>query len=1135
MATGLEALGAASAVLQVISFASDVISVCKKIYDGKPTANDHLEEHAKRMSDAAGRVQIRCQAMAKNQPSEYDKKLADIAEDCKTAARDLEVELQFATGLQDKGNIFKAVNATLRASSHRKKVERLELSLSRHREVMEAEMMSHLCSRSDAIELQQKQQFNELAMDVQSLVLQIAQGHTKIEDLVKAEHDVTRQAVIEAQGAINKHVTTEFQALSSNATTEAQRKTFLQSLKFSEINQRYNDLMNSSDASFKRVFASYREMGSKDDDSKETPQKKVRKYGIAKGELKEIDRVWAEFVEWLQSADSLFCIRGKPGSGKSTLVKFIIDNKNTRQLLSGWRSEVNITSHFFWKIGSPPQNSIKGLLCSLVFRILDGNQEMVDHVLNNYTHLSSSTHYHDWSIEDLKAVLYFILEKDTRHQCIFIDGLDEICNKDGLFKLTQLIEEILEFPNVKMCVASRPETIVMNWLKRKDVPGVLLEDLTRPDMRTFVAKELKPFLSTDTISVKAHDKLVEKLVWKAQGVFLWLHLATRSVTIGIQNEDSEDMLLARLEELPSELTQLYADMWQRLNENNSVYRDTAARYFRYALQKRGLIPMFPEVGFPSGFPEIQQPVLFQIACAEAIDVQDVLLTGTETVDFTQVQQLCGKTKLAIQNRCAGLLQIQPPGMGGRMLELLGRANDLDLPEDTKDVDDVLFSRVVFIHRTAHDFLTDTETGQDILKYGVLSERGVETRLLRGLLCLLRVLGSEYGVMGRSKTIFYEAIDLAKTQGSKGLEEAIETLQVIENLYNNKVIGADQPSWQPQAPFLSHLTDHPQLDDFVISSLTQAGSATLATDVLREAWEPDDSLYYNRGRAPSARLVEALISMGADAYAMGTNRKQDMGRMEPFARQGTAFSNLLMYGIKSIDEGKHLGGDSTRELLKVAVSMAMRCPDLGATTLVVGRVKESGQADLMNVTWLSRPENYVNDKSPWLLYEVDYKFLLLHLLSGLGVDIQEPPLGPKVDELLPKLENPSAKIRVIITCNETKALVCHRAVSQLSAPAITEHLFAGDTGPKMKWRRDPKPKEDKSAYEAVIRLTNDPNMERVDLETTVRSLAGEGIGFCTLVEAGIVPSLPDVERWEEHMPLYALTIQQLKATVTQNCG
>ncbi|KAG3176584.1 hypothetical protein PC129_g25548, partial [Phytophthora cactorum] len=160
-------------------------------------------------------------------------------------------------------------------------------------------------------------------------------------------------------------------------------------------------------------------------------------------------------------------------------------------------------------------------------------------------------------------------------------------------------------------------------------------------MRTFVAKELKPFLSTDTISVKAHDKLVEKLVWKAQGVFLWLHLATRSVTIGIQNEDSEDMLLARLEELPSELTQLYADMWQRLNENNSVYRDTAARYFRYALQKRGLIPMFPEVGFPSGFPEIQQPVLFQIACAEAVDIQDILLSGTETVDFTQVQQLCG--------------------------------------------------------------------------------------------------------------------------------------------------------------------------------------------------------------------------------------------------------------------------------------------------------------------------------------------------------------------------------------------------------------------------------------------------------------------------------------------------------------
>ncbi|KAK7427642.1 hypothetical protein QQZ08_005917 [Neonectria magnoliae] len=1124
MATGLEALGAASAVLQVISFASDVIIVCKKVYDGKPTVDDQLEEHAERMSDAVGRVQSRCQTMAKNQPSEYDKKLAKIAEACRTAAKELQTELRFVTGLHEKGRLLKAINATLRASSHRKKIERLEVSL--------------FSSRNDAIELRQKQNFNNLALDVQSLVLQIAQGHTKLEDLVKAEHDVTRQVIVQetirTQGTINTHVTTEVQALGTSAATEAQRKSFLQSLKFPEINQRYNDLMSSRDASFKRVFASYKEMTNDDDETKTTRESKDKDSSTAKRVPNEIDEAWAEFVGWLQTSDSLFCIRGKPGSGKSTLVKFIIDNKNTKQLLTRWSPKARIISHFFWKIGSSAQNSIKGLLCSLVYRSLDGNKEMVEHVLDRFPHLSSNTYYYDWSTEDLKAVLYLILDENTQHQCIFIDGLDEICNNDGLFKLTQVIEEILKFPNIKMCVASRPETLIMSWLKKKSVPGVLLEDLTRPDMRTFVCKKLKPFFSSNMISEKIHRDLANELVWKAQGVFLWLHLATRSVTTGIQNEDSEEMLLARLKELPGELTQLYADMWQRLNENNSVYRDTAARYFRYALQKRGLIPMFPEVGYPSGYPGIQQSVLFQIACAESVETQDILLTGTDTIDFPEVQRLCEQTKLAIQNRCAGLLRIRSPGMRGRMIEILGGANGLDLPKGTEDVDDALFSRVDFIHRTAHDFLTDTETGQDIMKYGELSEDAVQVRLLKGLLCLLRFLRSAYGVMGRSKNIFYEAIKLSESQGNDGLQKAIEILHVVEKLYNNNVIGADRPLWQLQAPFLSHLTDHAQFDDFVISRLAEADSTALAMDILREAWDPDLSLYYGRDSGPSARLINGLISMGADPHAMGVNRAQQMGRMEPFARKGTAFSNLLMFGINSIDGGKHLGSDSAREMLKAAVSMAMICPNLSATTLVVGRIKEDGDASLMNVTWLSSPGTYIHNDAPWLLYEVDFKFLLLCLFSGLTVDIGEDAVGgSKVEELLPRLENPVAKIRFIITKGEEpKALICHRALSELSTPEITDCLFAAGVDSSGESEDIHASEEEISAFKRIMDLTKGPIMETVDLESAVLSLASEGLGFCTLVEAGIIPTLSYVERLEKHLPQYALTMAQLKAAVIQ---
>lgn len=144
MATGLEALGAASAALQTISFASDLISICKKVYDGKPTPDDDLEGHVTHMSDSLNLLQARCQATAKIQLSKYDDQLVDVLEGCKAAARELQAEVRFVTSMNAQGSLLRALNAALRASSHRRKIERLEASLSRHREVMEVELLSHL-------------------------------------------------------------------------------------------------------------------------------------------------------------------------------------------------------------------------------------------------------------------------------------------------------------------------------------------------------------------------------------------------------------------------------------------------------------------------------------------------------------------------------------------------------------------------------------------------------------------------------------------------------------------------------------------------------------------------------------------------------------------------------------------------------------------------------------------------------------------------------------------------------------------------------------------------------------------------------------------------------------------------------
>lgn len=935
-----------------------------------------------------------------------------------------------------------------------------------------------------------------------------------------------------------KKAGTKIQRRDSDARRDSRRDSLLESLKYSEMNDRQNDLMNFSGAEFGQVFHSYSKSKWLKDGSVSSTQGHDGKLDKTKEGSGEVAESWPSFVKWLQSDDRLFWIRGKLGSGKSTLVKFIIQNRVTLELLRVWRQDAVILSHFFWKIGTSPQSTIRGLLCSLIYQSLESSPQVMEHIWPHLDSFSANLSYDDWSIEDLESIFHIIQDNGAHPVCIFIDGLDEICDNDGVSKLLQSITKILNFPNVKVCVASRVEEPIMSWVEEESGHGVLLEDLTRADMRSFVLKELQSLEISTPFTQSGLLELANELVRKSEGVFLWLHLATQALTTGAKAGDTEDNILARLDELPSGINQLYAELWQRANEETPLCRETAVKYLSYALQNSGPVPIFPEVGYPSGYPEVPQPVLFQVACAEDTNMHRILLRDTESIVPTDGIRLCEKTKLDIQNRCAGLLRLRERGTrrSGRTMEIVGMANDLDIPESLNDLEPALFSRVVFIHRSAKDFLTDTEAGREILNSAVVSQNAVEVGLLKGLLCLLALLRSECGLMGRSKSIFWRIIKLWESPIFRTTDEATSLLHTVQLLYDKHVIGADLPNWHPQSPFLSHLTDYAQFDDFVISSITNEGSRTLATDVLRDAYNPDDSLYYNSGRSPSAKLVQSLISFGADPYVYGVNRRLDMGRMEPFARQGTAFTNLLMFGIKSIDEGKHLSSDFARGLLRAAMHMGVSCPDLSVKTLVAARIKADGETrKLMNVNWLRNPETFVQVESPWLLFLVDLKFMLLRLLFGFNIDLVKDILSdPSVGELIPRLANYSAEIPFTITRDkDSKTLTCHRGPSGALASEVIECVFPSTPSPTTAFSQAQRKEKCKAAYDAIMRDTQDPACENSSLESAMLSLADKGYGFCTLLSAGIFPTLSAVEEMGEYYPSYPVTVGQLRLAVSNS--
>ncbi|SCO58416.1 related to small s protein [Fusarium fujikuroi] len=1148
MLTGFEALGAASAVLQVISFATDVIVACKNAYDGATTSQDDLQRYAGQMSEAIGRVHTRCEYMRNANSKFASPKLQDIAKQCKEAAKKLEAEVQYVTGLQAKGDLVKSLRKAFRASRHQKKIQALHESLSMYQQVVITEITSHLCSQSDAIYMQQDVSFGKLDIDVQFLISQLAQGITGVENLVKQEHTATRNIIVKesarAEVAINSHMDKQALELRTASETKKKCEVFLQSLKAPLMNHRYNDIMDSTEASFNQVFASYEDMktmyhydsesdgSATDDQEAENLEDDDSPDEDASGDdgngsdsdhdslVEDIHQSWASLNTWLQSTDKLFYIRGKPGSGKSTLIKFIGQQEQTNKLLQRWSPDATILSYFFWKIGSEEQKSLKGLWCSLLHQRLEDQQQLIPSILQNFNILSRHSQHHDWAMKDLQIVWNYLADVDTRHLCIFIDGLDEIRNEDGFSELLETIDAMLVNPKIKICVSTRPEASIVRWLKTKKAAGILLEDLTRYDMLVFVQKRFHKLSSDIQVSSETIRHLRHKLVDKALGVFLWLHLATRSIIEGIENVDSEDMLISRLNALPGNLENLYIDMWQRMNAKSPVYAETARRYFRYVLQHpERIIFIFTS----QRWYRISQPWILQFTCAENPEILEKLLKRANMMDLAEILQRCEDTKASIQSQCAGLLEVrQNKGAYLRLFKRLGDNSNA-------------FAQVAFIHRTAHDFLIDTEAGQSILGYGPLNDISSETRLLNGLISTVIIITSKLQQLSTDTLVIKIITEFAKRRGNEGLQLATNMFDIVRPLYDRKHIRLYEDLWIPSSPFFSFLTDEHLFDDYVISRLATETSTDLATSLLLEGWAP------RRFRSPfkklSKRVFATLIKFGADPHEYGILYDE---ALQPFARKITAFTNLLVSFItsKKLPDSMHplcVDGEVSRnavsETLEIAIDMAVTCQNLNAVVSLFSSIRGTGPMITLplegsTLSSLGQPMlpifRHLSD-TVFIFYEVNLQFLLLYLLSKIGGSLTGCILAtPQAQDVLSRIDRPLVKIRYFrlpptaIGMPEDDIWARQTFQCILSPKPLpindVEQLFDVDFNG---FSQDLcKPRDDRTDLYTFKECIKNTETEDVNIEHMMTSLAAENLGFCTYEEAGITPSYEYLRKAKE---------------------
>lgn len=111
-----------------------------------------------------------------------------------------------------------------------------------------------------------------------------------------------------------------------------------------------------------------------------------------------VEPPWDNFVDWLESESKLYWVSGKPGSGKSTLMKFLTSRPETKHALQRWRPEVQILSHYLWSPGAIMGRSIKGVWCSLLYQLLVDSEDLIDWILAGQPQLRHKESDSDWDI-----------------------------------------------------------------------------------------------------------------------------------------------------------------------------------------------------------------------------------------------------------------------------------------------------------------------------------------------------------------------------------------------------------------------------------------------------------------------------------------------------------------------------------------------------------------------------------------------------------------------------------------------------------------------------------------------------------------------------------------------------------------
>ncbi|KAI9162719.1 putative sterigmatocystin biosynthesis P450 monooxygenase stcS [Paramyrothecium foliicola] len=293
----------------------------------------------------------------------------------------------------------------------------------------------------------------------------------------------------------------------------------------------------------------------------------------------------AEYLSWsrweiphTENVRGLLWVKGKPGSGKSTLMKEGLRRAKARSLAF---DPSNCIAGFFFTTRSniQLQKTPLGLFRSIIYDLIRQDRALLCAFISEYRKkLARSLGPWKWHQEELKSFFrsaYTGAVSGVRKAVLFIDALDECGNGDNYDSartLFELFRDITAENKLKVCLSSRHYPNIK-------MPGclqVIVEKFNHEDVLRFVDKKLSQVKNDDRA-----QSLAKKIAEKAEGVFLWVDIVVKNLNIGLDNDKTDEDLDEILKAVPKSLEDVFKQLFTEPASKQELQK--AAAIFQWVL------------------------------------------------------------------------------------------------------------------------------------------------------------------------------------------------------------------------------------------------------------------------------------------------------------------------------------------------------------------------------------------------------------------------------------------------------------------------------------------------------------------------------------------------------------------------